>query len=54
MVILHDFVFIYIGFIIEEICDTPAEILASQVPKTLALMRLGRQSAEREQVSEIS
>jgi hypothetical protein len=39
--------------LIEEICDTPAKKLASQVPKTLASRKLGRQSAEREQVSEI-
>ncbi|WP_440969951.1 hypothetical protein ACSS6N_20110 [Peribacillus frigoritolerans] len=38
----------------EGICDTPAEKLASRDPQTLALMRLGSQSAERERVSEIN
>jgi hypothetical protein len=38
---------------IEEICDTPAEYLASQTPQPLAVRRIGRQSAERERISEI-
>ncbi|WHX66472.1 hypothetical protein QNH26_22935 [Peribacillus frigoritolerans] len=38
----------------EEIFDTPAEILLAETPQALALMRLGRQSAERERVSGIS
>ncbi|MFF2458809.1 hypothetical protein, partial [Peribacillus simplex] len=37
---------------IEEICDTPAELLASRDPQALVPRRLGRQSAERERISE--
>ncbi|MEE3954387.1 hypothetical protein [Peribacillus frigoritolerans] len=37
----------------EEICDTPAEYWLAETPQALALMWLGRQSAERERVSEI-
>jgi hypothetical protein len=33
--------------------DTPAENLLAETPMTLALMRLGRQSAERKRISEI-
>ncbi|MBR8646184.1 hypothetical protein KEH51_27120 [[Brevibacterium] frigoritolerans] len=43
----------YEPYWIEEICDTPAEYLASQDPQPLAVRRLGRQSAERERISEI-
>ncbi|WP_350299656.1 hypothetical protein [Peribacillus frigoritolerans] len=39
---------------IEEICDTPAENWLAGTPQTLALMMLGRQSAERERISEIN
>ncbi|MDF2000889.1 hypothetical protein P2Q57_26855 [Peribacillus frigoritolerans] len=38
----------------EENCDTPAENWLAETPQALALMRLGRQSAERERISEIS
>ncbi|YCI75101.1 hypothetical protein M1D47_15750 [Bacillus sp. R1-10] len=36
---------------IEEICDTPAELLAAKTPQALALRKLGRQPAEREPIS---
>ncbi|MED3909540.1 hypothetical protein P4597_10065 [Peribacillus simplex] len=39
---------------IEEICDTPAELLASRDPTGAWPRRLGRQSAERERISEIN
>jgi hypothetical protein len=35
-------------------CDTPAEILSSETRQALTPRRLGRQSAERERISEIS
>jgi hypothetical protein len=38
----------------EEICDTPPNNRLAETPQTLALMRLGRQSAERERISEIN
>jgi hypothetical protein len=38
----------------EEICDTPANNYLAKTTQEHALMRLGRQSAERERVSEIS
>ncbi|MES9736050.1 hypothetical protein ABWK46_01705 [Peribacillus frigoritolerans] len=39
---------------LEENCDTPAEILSTETPQALTPRRLGRQSAERERISEIS
>ncbi|MEC0274524.1 hypothetical protein [Peribacillus frigoritolerans] len=39
---------------IEEICDTPANNWLAETPQALAPRRLGRQSAERERISEIN
>ncbi|MED3785655.1 hypothetical protein P4576_00115 [Peribacillus frigoritolerans] len=47
-------VFYYNPYWIEEICGTPAEILASRAPQALVSRRLGRQSAERERISRIT
>ncbi|WP_440970265.1 hypothetical protein ACSS6N_23610 [Peribacillus frigoritolerans] len=38
----------------EENCDTPAENWLAETPQALTPRRLGRQSAERERISEIS
>ncbi|MFE4142043.1 hypothetical protein ACFX4I_09190 [Peribacillus sp. YIM B13472] len=35
-------------------CDTPANNWLAETPQALTLMRLGRQSAERERISEIN
>ncbi len=37
---------------IEEICDTPAELLASRDPTGACFDEAGRQSAERERIFE--